>query len=380
MTFQDFWPANEQASSQKWDAHVLRGYVAELWKTNRDTAQRILDAAYEHPGLQPVFVQLQASMELDERGAARLIGAVKAEMSPVWQFGYLKFGRVTAELQGGTLKELLLAISTAPGGWGVAVEILHMRIFADRSANRPLDCEIIEAAYALMGAATFARTNREQLDHELAEIAKSCLASGDAEGVAASLATNLRQASIDQIRNWSEHVDLLRVLLEFHPIAVLDALFEGLEEEKWIDTFEYLVGHRGNPLDVVPPQVLVEWCDAAPTVRYKIAATLVRFSGRADVGGLLRWSEQAVALLENPRGRKVVLEKFIDRFTPRSWRGSRAVLIEANAKLLDAAELSLPPELRSYAAAEKTRLLEEAARERRSEEERDRERDERFEP
>jgi hypothetical protein len=231
-----------------------------------------------------------------------------------------------------------------------------------------------------MGAATFVSTNRERLDRDLAEIAKSCLASSDAKDVAASLATKLRQAGIDHVTNWSGHVDLLRVLLEFHPIAVLDALFNGLEEERWIDTFEYLVGHRGNPLDVVPPQVLVEWCDAAPLVRYKIAASLVRFSDRADGGGPLCWSEQAVALLKNAQDRKVVLEKFIARFTPRNWRGSRAVLIEANAQLLDAVEPSLPPELRSYAATGKARLLEEASRERRWEEEHDRERDERFEP
>ncbi|MFC6949497.1 hypothetical protein ACFQI9_33710 [Paraburkholderia dipogonis] len=290
----------ERASSQKWDAHVLRGYVAEVWKTNQNTAQRILDSAYEHPALQPVFVQLQASRPLDERGAARLIGAVGAGMSPVSQFSYLKFGGITAELRGAALKELLLAIASAPGGWGIAMEILHMRIFADRSAKRPLDHGIAEAAYELMGAATFVSTNRERLDYELAEIAKSCLASADAERVAAGLATKLRQAGIDHVTNWSGHVDLLRVLLEFHPIAVLDALFDGLEEERWIDTFEYLVGHRGNPLDVVPPRVLVEWCDAAPGVRYKVAASLVRFSSRAESGGPLSWSEQAIALLETP--------------------------------------------------------------------------------
>ncbi len=369
----------EQASSQKWDAHVLRGYVAELWKTSQDVTQQILDLAYEHPALQPVFVQLQASMQLDERGAARLIGAVKAEMSPVWQFSYLKFGGITAELRGAALKELLLAIADAPGGWGIAMEILHVRIFVDRSVQRPLDRGIVEAAHELMGVATFVSTNRERLDYELAEIAKSCLASADAEGIAAGLATKLRQAGIDHVTNWSGHVDLLRVLLEFHPIAVLDALFDGLEEERWIDMFEYLVGHRGNPLDVVPNEKLVQWCDAAPATRYKIAASIIRVSQAAEAGGPLRWSAQAIALLEHACDKKMVLEKYMERFLPTSWSGSRAVLIEANAQLLDAAELPLSPEQRSFALAGKARLLEQAIRERDREAKHDRERDERFE-
>lgn len=372
--------ALEKSPSQQWDAHVLRGYVSELWKTNQSIAQRILDSACEHPALQPVFVQLQASIRLDEMGAARLIRAAKSETSPIWQFGYLKFGGVTAELRGATLKELLLAIAAAPDGWSVAIEILNMRIFADRSAKRASEREIVEAAYELMGAATFASANRGQIEHELAEIAKACLAGPDARGVAASLATKLRLASIDRATNWSGHAGLLRVLLESHTVAVLDALFDGLDEEQWVDTFEYLVGHRGNPLDVVAPGKLVEWCDAAPATRYKVAASIIKLSDREETGGQLRWSEQAIALLQHAPDKKIVLEKYIDRFRPRSWSGSRAVLIEANAQLFDAVEPSLPPELHSYAAAGKARLLEEAARERRWEVEHDRERDERFEP
>ncbi|MFM0116927.1 hypothetical protein [Paraburkholderia nemoris] len=71
----------EHASSQKWGAHVLRGYVAELWKTNQDTAQQILDSAYEHPALQPVFVQLQASMQLDERSTNAYLPAKRSRCS-----------------------------------------------------------------------------------------------------------------------------------------------------------------------------------------------------------------------------------------------------------------------------------------------------------
>ncbi|MGF6505769.1 hypothetical protein [Paraburkholderia sp. 32] len=372
--------ALSRASSQQSNAQVLRGYVAELWKTNRDTAQRILDSAYEHPDLQPVFVQLQTSMQLDERGAARLVGAVRAEMSPISQFSYLKFGGVAAQLPVDALKELLLVIAAVPGGWEVAVEILNMRIFANVSEKRALERGILETAYELMAAATFVSTNRKRLDYELAEIAKSCLASADAAGVAASLAAKLRQAGVNHVIDWSGHADLLCVLLEFHAITVLDALFDGLEEDRWVDTFEFLVGHRRNPLDVVPPQVLVEWCDAAPATRYKIAASLVRFSSRAEASGQFVWSEQAIALLEGVKDKRAVLEAFIARLRPRSCSGSRAVLIEANTQLLDTFELHLLPEMRSYASAEKARLLEDAARERAWEAEHDRQRDERFEP
>jgi hypothetical protein len=62
-----------------------------------------------------------------------------------------------------------------------------------------------------------------------------------------------------------------------------------------------------------------------------------------------------------------------------SWSGSRAALMEANARLLDSLKSDVPSDLMPFATEAKTQLAEEVAQERQSETERDRARDERFE-
>ena len=70
---------------------------------------------------------------------------------------------------------------------------------------------------------------------------------------------------------------------------------------------------------------------------------------------------------------------FIGRFRPRSWSGSRAALMEANARLLDGLESQLPSGVMPFVTEAKTQLEQEVAAERQRETQQDRARDERFE-
>lgn len=62
-----------------------------------------------------------------------------------------------------------------------------------------------------------------------------------------------------------------------------------------------------------------------------------------------------------------------------SWSGSRAALMEANARLLDSLESDLPSDLVRFVTEAKAQLAGDVARERQWETEQDRARDERFE-
>jgi hypothetical protein len=74
-----------------------------------------------------------------------------------------------------------------------------------------------------------------------------------------------------------------------------------------------------------------------------------------------------------------VLTVFIERFRPMSWSGSRATLMEANARLLDDLQSAVTSDLAQFVTEAKTQLAQEVARERQWETEQDRARDERFE-
>ena len=70
---------------------------------------------------------------------------------------------------------------------------------------------------------------------------------------------------------------------------------------------------------------------------------------------------------------------FVKRFRPMSWSGSRAALMEANARLLDCLETDVSASLMRIVADARAQLAREVTRERERETAEDRARDERFE-
>jgi hypothetical protein len=190
----------------------------------------------------------------------------------------------------------------------------------------------------------------------------------------------LRQA-IEAYETYSFHNDnLLRALLELQPVAVLDALFAGDENDWWVGVgLLRSLGNRGSPADVISCEAFIAWCEGDAERRYLLAASIITFACRPEASGTQVWSEQAKALLAHAPDPKTVLEVLIKRFRPMSWSGSRAALMEANARLLDSLESFVPSGLMPFVTEAKAQLAQEVAQERQEETERDRAQDERFE-
>lgn len=295
-------------------------------------------------------------------------------------YHYLSFGRTTDRLEGDILKDLLLLIADQANGYGVALEILYMRLYSDCMAQREYDQGLIEAGRELLKRATFGRCNQQD-DHKQENIAKACLSGPDAGPVAAEIAGRLRRAVATRDTFLFDNDNLLRALLELQPAAVLDALFAGNESEQRavVDTFDFFDDHRGNPADAIPCDTLIAWCERDREHRYPLAASIITFACRPEASGLLAWSVQAKTLLARAPEPRIVLSVFIDRFRPMSWSGSRAAIIEANARLLDQLESLIPSNLMPFVSETKAQLTQEVVQRRQRETAQDQERDERFE-
>lgn len=74
-----------------------------------------------------------------------------------------------------------------------------------------------------------------------------------------------------------------------------------------------------------------------------------------------------------------VLEVFIGRFSPRSWSGSLAAILESRIALLDVLDDFSNPDVVALAKFKKPEMMDYARKYREQETERDRVRDERFE-
>ena len=239
------------------DVQVLRGFLAELWDHDRELAQSLLDSALDQPALVVFLPVLHSAVELDERGVDRLKQALCAGEVPVWMCRNLAFGRTTDRLAGGALKDLLLLIADQPDGFDVAMEILSMRLFSDRSAQREHDPELLEAGREILPRIKFKRDNQHE-DFELAGVVNTCLTGPVAGPVAAGLAAQLKQAVATYETCSFENDGLLNALFEVQPTAVLDALFAGdeMDQQAGVTVFDHLGDHRKNPADVIPSEIL----------------------------------------------------------------------------------------------------------------------------
>lgn len=364
--------------SMQQDVQVLRGFLAEVWKRDKDLVHSILDAGLATQHLAAFVPLLEAAVDLDERGLARLQRALRSGV-PVRMYRFLAYGGVTDRAPAGSFKDLLLLIATQPDGFDVALEILYMRFHSDRSEQRAHEPELLSAGAKLLRHIKFG-TDNSSTTYQLAEVIKACLGAADARSSAADLAGQLRNAVANHETYSFNNSELLTALLQVQPTGVLDALFSGSEDDRraGVQVFDDLDAHGTNPADSISRDTLIEWCNADADVRYPLAAEFVSFSRHAEESASLMWSEQAVALLVGAPNPERVLATFIVRFHPTSWSGSRAASIEANSRLLDSIPRLLPS-LEPVVIATKAEIAEAVSAERRRETARDRIDDERFE-
>jgi hypothetical protein len=227
----------ERIALEQRNVQVLRGFLAELWEQDRDLAQHLLDSAFDQPALLVFMPVLHSAVELDERGVERLKRALSTGQVPVWMYRDLALGRTTDHLAGHVLKDLLLLIADRPDGFDVALGILFMRLFSDRSAQRQHEPELLEAGREFLQRVTFRRSNHRG-DYELADVVKACLTGPDAGPIAADVAVRLRQAvaAHETIRLTTA---ICLALLEVQP-GRPDALFAGERTSGWVSVFDAL--------------------------------------------------------------------------------------------------------------------------------------------
>ena len=233
----------------------------------------------------------------------------------------LALGRTTETLAGRDLKDLLLLIADQPDGFGVALEILYMRLHSDRSAQRERDPELMVAGRELLRGVQFRRGN-SRADDELAEVARACLTGPDAALLAAEVASKLRQAVAAHETSSFDNGDLLRALLAVQPTAVLDALFEGGDGDQraGVRVFHHFDDHQVNPADGISCEKLIGWCNQNSERRYALAASFVTFVRRTSKKAGFRSGRNKPRLSLRMRPiQGSVLTVFVERFRPRSW-------------------------------------------------------------
>jgi hypothetical protein len=343
-------------------------------------AGALLDEAVEHPVLGAIFPELQCSVLIDAAAIDRLRRSLAAGVAPIGYFNCLAWGQAHAPVPAKDLKGLVERIGAVQDGNRVALEIIFYRLFSDKDAKRDHEPEIVEAGKSALDQLSFGGRDARE-DHELGLVVTACLAGASGEGVAARLCRRLvTAADAHDTQIWYHH-DLLEALCKVQPRQVLTTLFGGNDDEQRASAgmMRWFGEHRGNPLDAIPENEMIAWCDEQPGTRYVTMASVISYVRGSEEDSASQWSAIALEFLRRAPEAVAVVRVFARRFRPLSWSGSRAAILEGRQVLLSELEASADPALAAFAKEEGVRFATEVEAERKSEAAEDRKSDERFE-
>lgn len=362
---------------------VLQGFLSGLQTREMTETNALLDEAVNHPALGEWLPELQASVTIDAAGVQRLRQALDLGKAAIGRFFVLVYGRVCEPISGPEFRDLMLAIGAKPDGNRVALEILSMRLRSDAEAKREPLPETIEAGRTLLDQHTFKR-NGNQADHDdykLGVVSSKCLFGPEGAPIARKLWRALKAGAESYAVSGWEYDDLLKALFKRQPAAMLDELAAGSDKDrrKSVEIVHETMQHGRHPVSALADDVLLEWCDKDPDIRYPFAAGIALLFNRANDQSPHEWLPIAEQLLKRAPDPVPVFKEISSRLWPRSWSGSLASKYETRLQLLDKLAIGTHAALADAFNEYRAELVETIAKQRQRELQEDRAGSERFE-
>lgn len=363
------------------NAGTLAGFLVGLNQVQHSLCETLLDEALTHPTLAGWFPILQANVPITAAGAKRLKRSAEFGLAKAGVFRFLGYSRACDALSGADLRDIVSAVAKLEHGYLSAVDILSMLFHSAKDDATILPDELIQAGRTLLAEPSFDDRDN-MLDHHLSTIAARCFDGAEGEATARSLCIQIKARLAEYKFQAYSFEQLLRSLFRSHPLVVLDEFFStgatASVDDFDVDDFYSPSDRRKNPLDQIPDNILIDWCDQRPSERYERMARAVSYY-RAGNEARVEWTPPALTMLKQAPDPSVVLATFVERFEPRSWSGSRAAIIESRLPLLDQLEELGNPAIDSFIEKKRPEIVEIIRRTREWEDKQDSDRDERFE-
>lgn len=371
------------AKAENASIRVLLGFLNGLEVRDNAEAQALLDEAIDDPTLGPWLPALQTAVTIDEAGIARLLRALDLGKAPIQQFSNLVNGGVCEPIPGPAYRDLVLAIGAKPDGNPIALSILSMRLHVDATAKRQPLPESAEAGRQLLIDHRFLDQSNsgDQDDYRLGLVASASLIGQEGAPITRKILRDMKEAvARHDISAW-EQDDLIRSLFKRQPIAALDELAAGDDDDRQgsVGLIRETMRHRQTPSSIVPDGVLLGWCEGDPGLRYPFAAGVALLYSRPDDQSPHAWQPIAKSLLTGAPDPVAVFEAMKGRLWPTSFDGSPASKFELRIQLLDKLDIGNHPGLRAAVDVFRGELVQEAEMYRQREQRDDLERSARFE-
>lgn len=323
--------------TDKRNPDVLQGMVWAARQNEPDLAESWLDEVLKDSVLGrwlPIF-----QYPIDQRGLGRLHEALDKDISDLWFYQQIAYGRTHEAISDDDLSDLIKKIATKENGRYTALEILNMRFHrseTEREALPPYSEKLLSVARELLSTHSFEdKSRRQDSDYNLSKIAKECL-KGDAGAAAVACVSQNLAAQIGTCKIYAgEYPQLLNSLAELHPQAFMDAFLgdDTLNVRKY-RLFSHDFDRERNPLDYISDDVIIEWCEKNPAHNYPIIADVVKaFDDPQGEGTQAQWRTITHLLFEKAPNLEQVLKKIGENIRPSGWRGSLASILQRRLAL-----------------------------------------------
>lgn len=374
----------ENTPPEKRQMTVLLGFLSECAESDSVFYNSILDNLINDDLLGDSFPLFQTSGSIDSQGVERLNKALDIGKVKIETFRYLAWGRVHESISDDDLAGLLKKILTKEGGIGVAIEILRMRFYGSKDSLRNYSEELITVARNAILLFTFADAERgrsNNLDHELAGLARATLNGQGGAPTAVELCRHIAQAiSNNRIYVFDYH-DLLNTLARTQPFAFLDMIvgYDGIKDYQKRRMFGDHFGRRSNPVDQISDDDILSWCDDKPEERYPLIASVIQPFSESEEADGATWKPIVYSVFAKAQNLNNVLKHLASAIRPSGWSGSLANILEKRAVLFQNLFQHENEEIRSWANNQYSVLQKSIDIEREEEKQRHRRRNETFE-
>ena len=314
----------EKAVEARRNTTVLGGFLSRSQELDYEFAQRMLENAMSRTSLLRSLVYLQAQVGIDKLGIERLRRSIASQLVEAHDFIHIANG-VIEHSPPSSLAELLADIATLPDGDIVALDILHMYFFSNKSVVADEPPSLLDVGRKILSTLDLTRLS----DHHaygIAEVIRTCCA-GSGHTTAVDFASRLKAALEVGDIHFYKIRELVTALCEVQAQIVLDVFVLPPHAEDVMWRWD-MGGLKGLPYRVMGAAEIQSWASADPEVRYAQLGPAMPLFSSSDFEEGAQIDPLFQNLLHFAPDKKAFLGAFEDRVRPSHWQGSFKSMLE----------------------------------------------------
>lgn len=334
----------ERADAARRDATVLGGFLRQAKELDAEFTEGALESSLSRGSLIPIQPYLQARVGLDQVGISRMRRALAAGLLEAPAFVHIANGLVEHSPPA-LLAALLADIARLASGEWVALEILHMYFFSNKSTSSTAPRALVEVGQGILASLKFKSASVQRV-HSAGEVAKICCSTSDPEparSVAESLCLSLEAGDI----HFHEVREIINALCEAHPHVMLDTFLLRASEDslgrRW-DTG----GSKGLAYRSMGLQAIQSWASINAVHRYPLLGAVMWLFSRGDFEEGTKIDPIFEGLLRGAPDRVMFLGKFDRQVYPLRWNGSIKDMLRNRRSELTRLAAEMPGEVADW--------------------------------